>query len=120
MCSSRRDAARNAGIAGEHESVWCSGIDDRFLALNNGLELVVLLIPRRNEIPSQTIVDCEIASGLPTVLKIRPCVFISQVKTATGGLDVIARNAQQEVRKVRPRFGAAENERTVEGCVRLH
>ena len=89
------------------------------MAGDDGLDLVVLLVPRRHDVPAQAVVDRQVRARAPAVLREDAAVLIAKIEDAAGRLNVVARHAEQEVGEVRTGFGAGKRERAVERRVRL-
>ena len=115
----RRQPARDAGVAGEHETERRVRVHLRLLTRHDRLDLIVLLVPRRHDVPPHAVVDRQVRLRAPAVLREHAAVLIAQIEHAARRLDVVARRADQEVREVGPGFGAGERERAVERRIRF-
>ncbi len=91
-----------------------TGKDDRLRAGDEGGDLVVLLRPRRDAIPAQTVIEGQVGENVPAILREQADVFISRIKRVELALVVLARHANQEVGKIDAGFRSGENKAAVE------
>jgi hypothetical protein len=96
-----------------------SWIERGLRAGNIGLDLVVLLPEGHDHVPAQTGVDGEVASRSPAVLSIGAQIAVAQIERLTGGLRVVAWNADQEIGIRVAGFRPVDIEGAVERGVRM-
>ncbi len=82
----------------------------RLLAGNDGLDLVLRVIPGHAGFPAHAVVDREIGLHAPGVLGEGGSVFGAGIEHLVGCLDVLLRSAQQEIGDVAAGFRAIEVE----------
>ncbi len=115
----RRKGLGDSWIAGEDDAGGSARIDNRLLAENEGLKLVVLLAPGRQNIPANTVVEHKAGTHAPAILSEGADVFIANVECAGITLLVSAGDSEEEVGKVGAGLRALEDERTIVDGVRL-
>src|SRR5262249_17796664 len=115
----RRQSARHTGVAGKHQADRRTRVDDGLRARNNRLDLIELLVPWLHHVPAQTVVQRDLRMEPPAVLHKGPAISIPEMEDPARRLYVVARDPEQEIRKIAPCLGACKCERAVERRIRL-
>ena len=83
--SRRSQRARHSGIGGIKNAGGSAGKNDRLLARHECRNLVVLLIPRLDPVPSQTVIQRKAARQPPAILRIEArCIYCGRRKAEAG------------------------------------
>src|SRR5579872_4389478 len=85
------------GVAREKPSFGCAGEYDRLLARNDGLDFIVLFPPGRTHVVAQAVVEGEIGTGAPTILREQSEIKAAAIRRIRLPLHVRSRSAQQKV-----------------------
>src|SRR5579872_5262549 len=92
------------GVAREKPSFGCAGEYDRLLARNDGLDFIVLFPPGRTHVVAQAVVEGEIGTGAPTILREQSEIKAAAIRRIRLPLHVRSRSAQQKVNHVAAGF----------------
>ena len=76
--------------------------------------LVIFFRPWRDTVPAETVIQCQVRTHMPAVLRKQPNIFVARIKRIELALVVLAGHANQEIRKVHAGFRAAKNKTPVE------
>ena len=77
------------------------------------MKLVVLFVPGRKNIPAQAVIEHEVGTYLPAILREGSDVFVANVERTGVSLLVGAGDSQQKIGEVGAGLGSLENERSV-------
>ena len=100
----RRERARNARIARIQNARRRARKHNRLRARLKRRNLVVLFRPRRDAVPAKPVVQRQARPRVPTVLREQAHIFIARIERIQLALVVLARHANQKIRKVHARF----------------
>ena len=71
-------------------------------------DLIVLLVPRFDSIPAQTVIQRELRSLPPTVLSVSANIFVAAIEEVQLTLVVLTRRADEEICEIIAGFAARE------------
>src|ERR1039458_10094655 len=114
-----RERGGYAGISRNHQSGQRVGIENRLLAGNNGLDIVIFLRPWLDQIPTQAVVECQVGTHPQTVLNKCRGVVVPEIEALPGCLGEVARKAHKKVGEWIASCGPIDIERPVECGVRV-
>src|SRR5215470_12748343 len=114
-----RQSRRHARISGNNQSRRRIGIENRLLAGNHGLNMVVFFRPGLNQVPAHAIVERKVGARPPTVLCKGAGIMIAEIEVLSRGLRKTAGKAQQEISESITGLGSVEVESAIEGGIRI-
>ena len=92
--SGRRQCARHSGIGGIKNAGRRAGKYHGLLAGNESGDLIVFFVPGLDAVPSQTVIQREVARHAPAILRIEADIFVAAVKGLQLALVVLAGNSR--------------------------
>src|ERR1700722_14657452 len=100
--------AWHSGITRDYPSLGRSGKYDRLLSGNNGLNLILRVVPGHAGFPAESVVQHEVAGRPPTILSIQGVVLAAGVQNLRARLSQAVGRAQKKIRKIDSRLVAGK------------
>ena len=102
------------GSLGNRMPAGAPGKTTRLLARLEGGNLIVFLVPGLDAIPAQAVVQRQVLSDAPAILRVEAGIFVASIERLQLALVVLAGNAQQEIGEVDAGFASEEDEIAVQ------
>jgi hypothetical protein len=104
----------NSGISGIENARGRAGEDIRLRASDEGGYLVVFFRPGCDAIPAKAVVEGQVGTKAPAILRERAYIFVARVIRVELALVVLAGRADEEVGEVDTGLGSREDKAAVE------